>query len=194
MTLQEFNRDIIPIIQVCIGLAGLASFFLMWWQLRQTTIWNKLNSPYNFGDTQLSERLEVQLYIQAKKIGINTKQDTPLLSEEVTKIFNDDDTFFALKAFLNDFESLGAAISVGFADSDLAYAVHAARLRRAYQVFKPYIDQYRSIYDSNDIWLELEKVALAWETKHIKSQNIQQKHLSDLKAKLQKINGVQPKV
>src|SRR6185503_17186512 len=122
MKVLEFRRDIVPIAQACISLVGLASLFLVWWQLRQTTLWNKLNSPYSFGNTQLSEQLEVQLNERAKAIGIDAKRDSPLLDHEVTKIFGDDGAFFAAKAFLNDFESLGAAISVGCADTDLAYA------------------------------------------------------------------------
>lgn len=42
MSLQEFTRDIIPILQLIVSAFGLASLFLLWWQLRQTNLWNKL--------------------------------------------------------------------------------------------------------------------------------------------------------
>jgi hypothetical protein len=48
MTLSEFSRDWVPVLQLVLTAVGLASLFLVWYQIRQTSRWNRLTTQYNF--------------------------------------------------------------------------------------------------------------------------------------------------
>jgi len=166
MTLQEFSRDIVPIVQLFFTVLALVSLLLLWWQIRQTTTWNKLNSPRNFADLALVSQIERQLVQAFKAIDIEIRHlNQSLTPAQIERIMNNDDAYFATKSYLGDLENLGAAVSIGALDSELAYAVHSSRLLRAHRVFGTLIGALRTKFDDREIYIELEKTALKWQEK-----------------------------
>lgn len=195
MSLQEFTRDIVPILQLVISIFGLASLLLLWWQMRQTNLWHKLNSPQNFADPSTSINLERQLYDSMKKIGIDAGNlNRGITQEELTKMIADDNAYFAVKAYMNDLEMLGAAISIGSSDPDLTYAVHSSRVIRAYTIFKPFIDTIRIKQGNPEIYIEVEKIALDWQRKQLSRQAAQQRKIQKLESALARERGASRKV
>ena len=195
MSLQEFTRDIVPILQLIVSAFGLASLFLLWWQLRQTNLWNKLNSPQNFANPSASIDLERKVYDSLKKLGIEVSNlNRSITQEELKKIIEDDDSYFATKAYLNDLENLGAAISIGAADPDLTYAVHSSWLLRAYDIFKPFLETIRERQNNPEIYIEIEKIALDWKRKQLSRQEAQQIKIKELEGSLAKARGASRKV
>jgi hypothetical protein len=195
MSLQEFTRDVVPILQLIVSAFGLASLFLLWWQLRQTNLWNKLNSPQNFVNPAASIDLERKVYDSLKKLGVDVVNlNRSITQEELNKIIENDDAYFATKAYLNDLENLGVAISIGAADLDLTYAVHSARLIRAYVIFRPFIKALRDRQSNPEIYIEIEKIALDWQRKQIARQEAQKKKIEDLEASLAREKGATRKV
>jgi len=123
--------------QLILGMFGLASLLLLWWQVRQTNLWNKLNSPQNFA-AAASVETERRVDSSLKRLGIDPGNlNRSITQDELRRIKEDDEAYFAIKAYLNEFENLGAAISIGAADLDLAYAVHSTRLIQAHMIFAP---------------------------------------------------------
>jgi hypothetical protein len=195
MSLQEFTRDVVPLLQLIVSALGLASLVLLWWQLRQTNLWNKLNSPQNFVNPVASIDLERKLYDSLKTLSIDiVNLYRSITQEELNKIIENDDAYFATKAYLNDLENLGVAISIGAADPDLTYAVHSARLIRAYEMFMPFIKVLRDRQSNPEIYIEIEKIALGWQRKQAARQEAQKKQIQKLEASLEKEKGAIRKV
>jgi hypothetical protein len=195
MTLQEFSRDVVPIIQLIVTTAGLASLFLLWWQVRQTTMWNKLNSPASYANTSLLLQLEHSLVNSLNAIRIDVRSLTrELTSPEVEAIINDDNAYFAAKSYLTDLENLGAAVSIGAIDHDLAYAVHSSRLLRSYSIFSTFITRLREKFGDHEIYIEMEKTALKWKTISLERKQRQLQLLQHLKNQVTAAGGAQPKV
>ena len=169
MTLQEFSRDVIPILQLCVSSLGVAvSFFglvsivLLYTQMRQTNQWNKLNSKYNWVDISVSSALERKLLDKTMVIGIDLVAGHILTDEDVQKITHDADANQAVKDYLTDIENLCSAVEIGAADGDLAYNVHSVRVAEAWLVFEKFIQDIRRRQKDDDIYRELQKVAAAW--------------------------------
>lgn len=162
MSLQEFSRDVVPILQLFIGVSGLASLLFLWWQLRETNRWNKIACAQRFLDTTASADRQRKVYDSLKKLNIDVDRVKSVTPEELGKIQKDDDAYFAIRAYLDDFETLGAAINLETVDSDLLYRLHSVRLIGAYEIFQPFILMLRTNRNNPDIYSEMETSALAW--------------------------------
>lgn len=160
MSLQEFARDIVPIIQLIVSILALSSLVLLWHQLKQTNVWNKIQSHQNFVDPSTSVAIERQLYDALRDCGLEAHLNRSITADELKKVMENADCYFALKAFLNDLEMVGAAISIGAADPDFAYAVHSSRFMRAYNLFLPFMQKMRELQSNPAIYIEIEKNAL----------------------------------
>ena len=161
MTIQEFSRDIVPILQLIVMVIGLLSLFLLWWQSLQTNQWNKLNSPHNFIDVPLLSKLTQNYNDAFNKLGINPRKNE-FTEGETNKIYSDNDAFHAVSAFLNNLENVCAAVSIGCVDEDCAYAVHASGVIRSYYKFSSFINKLRKDFENDEICVELEKIACKW--------------------------------
>src|SRR2546421_5049780 len=185
MTLQEFTRDIVPIIQVTIGLLGLVSLVLVVRQIRQTNRWQRLNYLNNFVDSSRNIELERKIWNSAKLLSIDLNK--PLTEEDTTKIWNsdNDETFYSIKSYLSDLEVLCLGIRVGAADTDLAYALHSNRIIMAYRLMKSFIERIRTSQGNEDIFIELEKTALEYERKSQELAGERKKLLDEAKRKIE---------
>ncbi|HSY47527.1 MAG TPA: hypothetical protein VLC46_01825 [Thermoanaerobaculia bacterium] len=161
MTLQEFARDWIPILQLIVSTIGLGSLVLVWWQLRQTSRWNKLRMSYMFLGPATQETLR-HFTREAKRAGVNIKSDSPLTDAEVQLIWDDDEVLQAFKDATNDMESLCAQIRLGAVDPDVAFTLHSARVTRFWHLYWPMIERLRRKYNDDDLVNEVQCVAEDW--------------------------------
>lgn len=162
MSLQNFSRDIVPILQLLVSFLGLISFLLLWWQIRQTTLWNKLKAQQTFlSHTTL--KLEEEAQQAAKEAGVIVKARVePLTNDEVQKIWNHDKAYHALMRLLNDLETTCTAIHAGVVDPDIAYSSHGIRITHYHKVYLPVIKTLKKHYENDDILAEFDKLAEEW--------------------------------
>ena len=160
MTLEEFSRDIVPILQLIITTLGLFSLVLLWRQARDSGRWSKLQAHRAFGSTE-APNLK-QLRRCAHRIGVDLKARTePLSEEETQKIWEDFDSYEALIDYFNSLESVSAQIQAGIIDSDAAFSTYGLTITGAFRLFRPLIDRLRTVY-GDDAFVEWEKLAEKW--------------------------------
>lgn len=194
MTLQVFSRDAVPLLQLGMMFIGLISLFLLLYQIRQTNLWNKLRSEHNFNQPS-HLKVNKQLLEAAKEAGVDLNgRLTAINDDELKKIVGSDETFYLLTMCLCDFKNICAAINIGAADKDLTYATHSHRSVSTYKAYKPVIDFLRKRDKDDEIYIELEKVALEFEEKHIQSVGSQKLAVKKLETQLEKTKGVGKKV
>ncbi len=195
MTLQEFTRDVVPIIGVIVASIGL---LLIWLQikaaaksitltseslsqasdsLKQTSNWNKITSTYNFFDLERNTRIEQDLYKAGEKLGI--KFNKQLSTEEMKKLIGDSECFLKAKEFLNDFESYCSAYQVGALDKELAFEMLGTRITKEFRVFYPFVEHLRTRFGDMGILIELEQTANEWSAKLDAENQAVQKAISD---------------
>jgi hypothetical protein len=195
MDLQTFSRDWVPLFQLIITTLALISILLLWWQIRESRLWNKLHTKENYADAISMENIAKQMRDALAKLKIDIRLRSEKLSEqEVRKIMGDPDADYAVRTVLNDIENLCAAIQIGAADADLCYAVHSTRVVRAYKIFKPYIEQLREQLNDSEIYIELEKVGLDWQKKQMEFEVKQKQTIEQLQENLLKSRGTKGKV
>ena len=165
MTLTDFTRDYVPILQLIVLTFGLISLALLWWQIRRTTKWNKLQAHHDFFRDKPSANAEKQMLEVLDRLQID--RYVPLTAEQAEQLFDDTDASFAVKCWLNEFEDLCAAINAGTVDRDYAYALETQRVVRNYRLFEQLILRIRKILDTPGFFIELETVALQWERKQL---------------------------
>lgn len=160
MTLTEFSRDVVPVLQLLVTAVALFSVLLAWRQMSQTVRWNKLQAHHSFFRETPNRQLEKQVYEHAARIGVSIDRAVPPV--DLGKIYADRDALFAVKAYLDEYEELCTAVNVGTVDEDLAFAIDSARVLKAYRVFDPFIRELRERLKNEELYVELEKVALRW--------------------------------
>jgi hypothetical protein len=192
MTLEIFTRDILPLIQCAATIVGLGALFLLWWQIRETRLWNKLNSPHNFGDSEKTSRLEKDLYENLRQINVDPR--AAIDDSDVEKIISDDSAYISLKAYLNDLENICAAVGIGSVDKECAYAVHSCRVIEVHKQFSKFISAIQKKLDDPEVYIELQKVAAIWETRVLKQRVKEQDELQKVRDRLDMDKGVKPKV
>nr|WP_320114041.1 DUF4760 domain-containing protein [uncultured Desulfuromonas sp.] len=194
MVLKDFSAEIIPIVQTIIAFVGLISLFLLWWQIRQNNIWNKLRSEHNFIQKWHLE-FEVNMIKAAQTIGIDLKfRPGPLSDDEISKIVSSEDVLASVTMLLCDIENICAAIRIGAADNDLAYATHSSRIVARYKMFEPLIEYMRTRENDDEIYIEFQKIALEWEARHLSEVEKQKASVATLSDNLLKAKGVCKKV
>lgn len=180
MTLHEFSDDVIPMVQSFISLIGIVGLFLVWYQIKMTNAWNKVNTQHSLlGDlpTEEQERRFAEIYRKYKQ---SDDAISIQAAEEIYKIL-DEDT--CIKYVLNKFEQLCAAINANTIDENYAYAVHAAKITAKFTLFENYVNYMRKINKDDEIYLELEKVATRWGARYKLEEMKRNNELLQLKAK-----------
>ena len=165
MTLEEFSRDIVPILILGVSTIALLSLFLLWWQIRQTNIWNKLMAQESFL-RPIDMDFQKQAIFAAKRIGVNLKmRQIPLTKEEVDKIIGDDEVYMAVTTLLNNMETVALAINSGKVDLDLGLEMHGLLIWHVYTIYTEYIQQIREHYQDHQVYIEIQKIAVFWEAR-----------------------------
>ena len=166
---------------------GLISLLLIFKQLRDTRVWNKLHFTYTFfPDSQEFEELEVflderikfwqrdsaltQLEVKAR-IGKEklTEAEMKTLAENFDSCVEYKDcakelleSGRKLKIYLNQIEYYCAAISSGIIDSDSAKNIYCYKFKRAHEKSLPWIEDVRKTKNEASIYIETTKVLNKW--------------------------------
>ena len=171
MTLSEFTRDVIPIVQAALTLVGLASLVLVWWQVRESRRWNQLNAVLTLTKLDAIAKTEQALSTSFAAIGIDLgTQNGSLTAEQVTRVRTNQDAISAVYDHLAELEYLGIALSAGIADDHYARAIHGARLAHAWTVFSPLIRAIRVDAGGSSVYAEIERTALRWHEQDLIAQ------------------------
>ena len=179
MTLQEFVRDWVPILALIMSALGLISLGLVWYQLKLSTKWNKLQGQSNFLNRSVDEQ-EGKVQAALTPLGIDFfAQLTPLTVEEAQAIRDGDEAYLQTKTYLNALEDIAAAVRIGFVDEDFAYALEGSRLMKAWKIFEPLAAALREYHSAQEIYVELENVASEWrERRAVETKEIAASHRS----------------
>ena len=153
MTLQEFSRDIVPIL-------GLGTILLVFWQLYRTNKWNQYNFTYNILNSGKIEELEsnVIALFKAKDINIVSKKS---IGEPILELIkNDQGLNNAISIYLSFLEKFCIAINHNAVDEEIAFDALSENIVRSWVRYKIYIGWYRE--DGDAIYSGLEKQAKLW--------------------------------
>jgi len=166
---------------------GLISLLLIYKQLRDSRIWNKLHFTYTFfpnpcefeeieifldervsfwkRDSPFSE-LEVKALLGRETL---TEEEQDTLAKSFGASVNKDQTVRELceagrklKLYMNQIESYCAAISSGIFDSESARNLYHYKFKRAYERALPWIEKFRSARNEASIYIETAKVLNEW--------------------------------
>lgn len=182
MTLQEFSRDIVPIIGVIVTTTGL---IFIWLQIRcatqatkQTSSWNSIISIYSFFNIEHNQKLRDRLYSEGKAIDVRFQY--ALTDEQIKKIRENDECFLNAKEYIKDFETLCAVYQLGALDPELVFSIFGPRVVNEFDVFKPLIDVLRKEKNDMGVMIEFERTALEWKEKiNIEKEERLKKLMSD---------------
>lgn len=192
MTLQEFSRDIVPIIQMGLMALALLYLVLVWWQIKQTTLWNKLRAEESY--LRLSDMdLQKAVLDAGKSIGIDLKaRTTPITENDAQKIWNDDNTYTAVLTLLNSTETIAFAMNAGKVDMDVALEMHGFLISHLFKIYQPFIQKVRDRYQDNHMFLEIEKIQTLWSARQQQRESQLQKEKKRID-ELRKRQGVPKK-
>lgn len=187
MNLQEFSRDVVPILQVVISFLGLLSLLLVAWQIRETRLWNRITTQGTLTNVERIMSLERKLFDSLRAVGIDANGlRRPLTDAEIDNIYKSDDASFAVKSYLVDLEVFCAAVTVGSVDNDFARDVHGDRVGVAWLIFGPLIARSREQNHDHAFYIELEKTAVRWEEEELQKHAKQAAELVAIRRDIQK--------
>ena len=187
MTLEIFSRDVVPILQLIVSLAGVGGLVLLWYQIKSTHLWNKANSQHQLLSNLPTREDEAFVWNLLEPLA---KDEWGSVTEESAKeIYSSIDSWVRVKAFLNCFEQLCAAINAKTIDENYAYSVHSARITDIYYKFKNYIHYIRTVSDDDEIYIEMQKVASRWHERYRATKETRENQLKELKASLENTKG-----
>lgn len=155
MTLQEFSRDIVPIL-------GLISIVFVGWQLRQTTKWNKYNFTYNLINTTESLKLEYKIFDLLESEGIHLQFEK--VDEVILKTIKENNEInYAILDYLNLLEQFCIGVKFKAVSKEMAFELFSEYVVDAWHKYKLYIEWHRE--DCKELFSELEKSAVKWTKK-----------------------------
>ena len=164
MTLPEFSRDIVPILSLAVASLGLLSLFMVWWQIREARLWNRVTTQSSLTSVRAMLDIDKTLEATFAPLAIPVLNlSRPLTSEEVTTILKNAAAYAASNVFLSELEVLAAAANIGALDDEYVRSVHSGRVVTAFKVFCPFVDALRNESNDKRIYLELQRAALRWE-------------------------------
>ena len=139
-------------------IVGLAVVIFEIWQ---TGRWNRRVSNFNFINTEVSAKLELEARRAIETAGI-AFEHTPgwrLTSADAEKLIGDREASFAINQFLNDYQNLCAAYQASILDKRMFRRVHSGRLLFWYRILEEYLTQARVQYGDPQIWSDFATAA-----------------------------------
>lgn len=150
----------IPVIQISIGLFGLASLIFMWLSLKSTAKFNKVSTQHSLLSDLPSPELDEEFHRILREAGLQLQN--PITDNVVEDLLDDVHKYVIVKNYINKYEHICAAINLGFIDEEYAYRVHSARILWINNKFAVLISKVREVNEDNDIWAEIEKTSKKW--------------------------------
>lgn len=170
MTLQEFSRDIVPIVQLVLSSTAVGGLLLVWYQIRLTNTWNKANSQHMMLSDLPNEDQEMRFWSAYTKYA--KSMNSPITNDQSQSVYLCNEDWMCFKTFLNKHEYLCVAINAKAIDEDYAFAMHSARVVHIFNKLEAYIKFTREKYDDSEIYLDLEKVATRWFARTIATEQL----------------------
>ncbi|WP_413664773.1 DUF4760 domain-containing protein [Microbulbifer sp. CNSA002] len=188
MVIEEFSKNIVPILQLLVSSAGVVGIILLWYQIKSTHQWNKASSQHALLSNLPNQDHEATVW---KIVDNLEKSEDGSITENASKeIYSDIDTWTCIRFFLNKFEQLCAAVNANALDDSYAYSVHSAKVTNIFQKFRNYIEFSRIRLNDDEIYIELEVVASRWHQRYLNTKEVREKRLADAKKALDKELGV----
>lgn len=161
MTLQDFSRDVVPILQLVTGVAGLVGLVLVWRQIRQTDLWNRASAGHALLAELPDEEHDRRFLDACRKFAGGP--DIPLSSAQCVQLFESVERT-CVTHYLNKHEYLCVAIEAGIVDDEYAYNMHSARVVHLWHVTEQYVYLLRTKFDDPEIYAALQKTVTRWMT------------------------------
>jgi len=175
MTLEVFSRDVVPVLQFVVTCIGLLSLILVWRQLKQAHIWNKVQAQQSLLSVELGE-FAAKLIAAAKNVGVDLKaRVTPLDQKGVERLWSDDDAYNATMDYIDRIQHICSMIQAGVLDDELAYHSYYAYVVYEYNIYEPFTDRLRKHYDDEEMGNEWTKTAKRWEERRQRDEDIREK-------------------
>jgi hypothetical protein len=181
---DEFIRIWIPTIQLVVSVLGLVSILLLWWQIRETRIWNKLATQIQLTDTDAIAERQSCLSAACARLGIIRDPIVPATDEEAITISRDEPCSLAVERYLSEMEMLATSVLIGAAHEDFAYFLHGHRLVQAYRLFSTYILLQRREVGEPEVFINLQRLALRWEERRLRDKKKSARQLLRLERRL----------
>lgn len=166
---------------------GLLSLLLIYKQLRDARVWNKLHFTYTFfPNSKEFEELEIfldeRISFWQRDSALTSTEVKALLGREklteseITKLCENFDANVSkencakelleagrkLKIYLNELEYYCAAVSSGIVDSESAKNIYSYKFKRAYEKALPWIEEVRKMKNEPTILIEITKTLNKW--------------------------------
>lgn len=166
---------------------GLLSLYLIYKQLKDARIWNKLHFTYTFFPDSL-EFEELEIFLD-ERISF-WKRDSALTDTEVKALIGKEsltedelkllsnafgptakkenaaqelyEAGRKLKLYMNQIEYYCAAISAGIVDAESAKNIYSYKFKRAYEKALPWIKEIRQMKHEPAIYIEISKTLTLW--------------------------------
>src|SRR5271163_794333 len=95
------TNNIVPILQLVVSAVGLISLFLIWYQIKLATQWNKFKAHFDLLSYLPDEHLELSALKALEAVGC--KRDSPVSRDAANQLYEDTTAFVTLKTFLNKY-------------------------------------------------------------------------------------------
>jgi len=132
------------LIQTTIGITGVVTIILLWWQIKSQLTWNKINLSLNKID--LSVFGEKEKYLSDSGIDMEKEE---MSNEDYEKIINPQNTdlLYRVCDILDMFENFSALYNMNVLNKFFAYEVYSENVLFVYSKFNKIIDFCRVIND-----------------------------------------------
>lgn len=192
MTLLEFATTWVPALELFVSVLALGSLLLVWWQIRQATTWNRLQTHHNLLSYLSGAELEEEVFRIIAQVGVDDQRR--ISRDACTRILETPTWFVPVKTFLNKFEHLCSAINVGAVDERYAFSVHAARVVQVFTTFESFIDVAREHRGIDEIYIELQRVAVKWLEKMAEAKIAREEEIRNLEERQRESGGVSRRI
>jgi len=157
MTLADFNRDYLPIVQSVITLLGLISVVLLWWQIRLTRKWNKIDAAFRSMDVDKFAQIEADAIDAGRTIGLLI---TNVLSTADAKAIRATSTvLLKVKNFVIFLDKQAVGYLAGYFDDDVFANTYGPLIRGYAKSLAQYIEFTRVDTENPEAYVDLEKAA-----------------------------------
>lgn len=161
-----------PFAELVVLSVGLFSLILVHRQLRAQTSesrkefkWRKIQAFFEYFPVLPSEKVSREFWdlAAALEIGDCCKGfGTPISKDAVRQICADFNCSRIVKEYLDAFESFAGAVNCGLIDPEFAACMERGRVLRAYNAFRPFVEELQ--LNNPRAYVELELLAGRWES------------------------------
>lgn len=147
-------ESFVTFIGIIAQFATILGLIVIIFQIRQTTKWNRRASNYNFLNTEISAKLEIEVRRKIESVGIIFQYGSSwqLTEQDCKQLISNHDTAFSINQFLNDYQNLCAAFQENILDKKMFKKIHSGRLLFWYNILSNYINEAKTLYKDTEIW------------------------------------------